>query len=178
MPVSLPVEGVVDDDRFRRHERAVRGDEKPARQGPRVGVDEPGPPVETLADLRCERTVGLEVVELAGGHPGDEDAPDVSPAIGGGVERDHLRRLGVGHLVIEENAHAGRRMAVDHELDPRPTEHGSVGEGMAELEGRARSLGVGPPRRGSGLAGGHGATMIPLRSGLTPGAGPSSIGPL
>jgi len=83
LPTLRGFGNLVDDARLRRHERAVRGDEKSARQGPRVGVDEPGPPVATLADLRCERTAGLEVVELAGGHPGDEDAPDVPPAIGG-----------------------------------------------------------------------------------------------
>ena len=64
-----------------RADDAVGRGQEAAGQGAGIGIDEPGIGVEAMTLAGVERPVGLEVVQLAGLQAGDEDAPDVAPAI-------------------------------------------------------------------------------------------------
>ena len=179
MAVPLPVEGVVDDDALRRADDPVGAGEEPAGERPRIGVDEPGGAVEELAVLRIEGAVGLEVVELPRGEPRHEHAPDVPPAVAGGIQRDHLGRLGIVHAVVQQHPHGRGGAAVDDELHARPPaggailKHRAVRQRMAELQRGQRLLGVGPPGGGRRDPGRH-ARNIHTRG--TPAAKPAGPG--
>ena len=131
----LPVEVVVDNDAFRRPDDAVVARQVTA--GERLGerVDQPGVRVEPVPPLRFERPVGLEVVELPRLEVGDEDAPDVAPAVGVGVELDQPGRVAVGDLVVEQHPHSRRVLAEHDELHPVFPQYRPVGQRVAELHG-------------------------------------------
>ena len=145
--VALPVEGIIDDDAFRGPQQTVRPDRKLTSERPSIGIEEPGGAVKPLAVLRIERAVGLEMVELTRLHARHIDAPNVSPAIAGRVEFDHLVGLGGVDTRVEEHTHGRRRAAVHHELHPLVVQHGAVGQRLAELQGRQQLLGVGASGR-------------------------------
>ena len=96
MAIALPVEGIVDHHAFGRSNDAVVCWLEVARQRPGIGIDQPGSAVETLSMERIERTVRLEVVQLARADAGNENAPNVAPAVQFRMEMDHVRRLAVG----------------------------------------------------------------------------------
>jgi len=99
-----------------------------AGKGTRIGVDQAGGTVKAMPTLRIERTVRLEVVELARAEAGHEDAPDVSPAVLCGVEGDHFGGLEVVNRVVEQDPHRRRRMAVDDKLHAASHRRASRGQ--------------------------------------------------
>ena len=76
------------DDALRRADDAVVGRQEPAGQCAGVRVDQPSLRIEALALAGVERAVGLEMVKLTGFEAGNEDAPDIAPAVGLGIELD------------------------------------------------------------------------------------------
>ena len=103
--VALPIELVVDHHALGRAEDATLGRQEVARQGLAIGIDQPGLGIEAVAALRFVWPVGLKMVKLARDCPGNEDAPDVAPAIQIGVELDDLRWLGFVDAVVKQHPH-------------------------------------------------------------------------
>ena len=93
--IPFPVEIVIDDDALGRADDAIGRRKEVAGQGLGIRIDQPGGAVEPLALLGVVRAVGLEVIELADADAGDEDAPNVAPAVGLAVEFDHFFRVEV-----------------------------------------------------------------------------------
>src|SRR5262245_34610335 len=100
MAIAFPVELVIDDDAIGWADYAVAIGQEVACECFGVGIDEPGAGIESLAVLGAVRSVGLEVIELAGADARDEDTPDISPAVGAGVKADDFGRLHVAHFVV------------------------------------------------------------------------------
>ena len=118
MPVSIPIELLVDDYAFRRTHDAVVGRQETAGQGLGIGIDQPGLRVETVSLFRFVRSVRLEMVELTRPHAGDEDTPNVAPPVQVRVEVDDFGRLAIGRPTVEQHPHRRGRAAENDELNP------------------------------------------------------------
>ena len=84
--------------------------------------------------LGIVRTVGLKVIELPGADAGNEDAPDVAPAVGLAVELDDLLRLAVVDLVVQQQPHRRGAAAEDDKLHAILVENGAIRQHVRELE--------------------------------------------
>ena len=133
MAVALPIELVVHHHALGRPNDAVVRRQEFAGQSPRVGIDQPGGAIETLAAGWIERPVGLQMVECAGRESGDEDAPNVAPAVGFAVENDDFRGFAIGDLLVQQHAHGRGRTAKHDELHAVVVQDRPVGQGMTEL---------------------------------------------
>src|SRR2546423_11142049 len=99
-----------------------------------VGIDQPGLPVEPLADLRVVRAVRLKMIELPGARAGNEDAPDVPPAISFALEGNDLGRFAVFRVVIEQQPHLAGAAAEDDELYAIDMQNAAIRQHVRELE--------------------------------------------
>ena len=138
VPVSLPIELIVDHDALRRADDPVRRGLKIAGQGSGIGIDQPRAAVESLTASRIEGAVRLHVIELAGPDPRYERAPDVTPAIGRGIQFNHVGRFAAGDLVVQEHTHRRRGTAEQNEMHAAVMRDRPVGERMREVKRRMR----------------------------------------
>ena len=147
MAVALPIELVVNHHALGRTQDTALGRQEISSQGPAIGIDQSGLGVEAVSPRRFMGSVGLKVIKLPRTRSGDEHAPHMPPAVQIGIELDDVGRLGVVHLVVEENAHGRRIAAEDDKLDPSIVYNSAIRERMCKLQ---RRLPLGHSRRLNG----------------------------
>ena len=102
MAVILPIKIVVDDHHtLGRTNDSVGAVLECPRQRLGVWIDQSRRRVEPLSVRRVIRTVGLEVVQLAGPQSWQEQAPDVAPTVDLRIKFDNLGRFGIFNIVVQ-----------------------------------------------------------------------------
>ena len=134
MAVPFPFKVVIHDDALGRANDAVRCRLKIAGQRLGIRVNQPGLAVEPLAGFGIARAIRLKVIKLPGAGAGNEDAPDISPAVGLALEGDGLRRLAVFHFIVQQEPHFLGAAAEHDKLHAIIMENGSIRQHVRELE--------------------------------------------
>ncbi len=134
MPISLPIEVVIDHDALRGAKDSVFARQKISGQGFCVRVDEPSAAVEPISPFGRKGAICLEVVELPSPDSGDKDTPDISPAVGIAIQFDNLGRFEITDPIVEQDAQPNGSTAEDDKLHAVFAEHGPIGKDMGKIE--------------------------------------------
>ena len=103
-----------------------------------VAWDQPRVTVESVSPPGIVGAFGLKVIQLSWYGPRNEDAPDVAPAVGVGIEANGLGRFRVVDVVVKQQSHRGCRSTDDHELHAAVMNQRAVRKQVSELKLRMR----------------------------------------
>ena len=102
VPVSFPVECIVNDYAFRRTNNSIGCLLTATGQRFGVGIDQSGVAVKPLPRFRIKWSVGLQMVELSRLDVWYANTPNIAPTIVASIEFDNLGRFTVVHMLVQQ----------------------------------------------------------------------------
>src|SRR5688572_11010497 len=116
MAVTFPIKVIVNDNALRWTNNSVVRFLKMSAESFRVRIDQTCLAIEPLTNLRVPRSVGLEVIQLAMINPRNENSPYIAPTICIPIELDHLGRLAILRILVQQQPHGRGRSPENYEF--------------------------------------------------------------